>query len=43
MDVFQYVICIVGASIGLGLLFIVLDTISQTYKLRDDENDEPYE
>jgi hypothetical protein len=43
MDILQAIICIVGASIGLGLLFIILDTVSQTYKLRDDETEEPYE
>jgi len=37
MEVFKYIFLVASACIGLGLLFIALDTISNTHKIDDDE------
>lgn len=41
MEIFKYIFWIGAASIAVGLLFMLIDTIRQTYKLDDD--DENYE
>lgn len=43
MEVFKYIGYIGLLSIIITLLVVVLDTISQTWKLRDNDSEEPYE
>lgn len=41
MEIFKYIFLIGAATMAVGLLFMLIDTIRQTYKLDDD--DEAYD
>lgn len=43
MEVFKYIGYIGLLTIIITLLVVVLDTISQTWKLRDNDRDEPHD